>query len=74
MAKARTRTTRGGAAGGRSTRAKSKKPAAAEVEIVEEEGGANIDTLICGITTVCMIVAILLIDKIQGMYDNGLFM
>ncbi|HED65620.1 MAG TPA: hypothetical protein ENJ09_08695 [Planctomycetes bacterium] len=73
MAKTRTRGTRAGSAA-RTPRAKSRKPATTtEVEVVEEEGGGNIDTGIVAITTIVLIAAILLVDHLRGMYGEGMF-
>ena len=72
MAKTRTRGSRASSA--RTPRAQSRKPAATtEVEVVEEEGGGNIDTGIIAITTVALLAAILLVDHLRGMFGDGMF-
>jgi hypothetical protein len=47
--------------------------AAAEVEIVEEAGGAGVETAIAIFTFLALVVAFLMIDKVLGTYDTGLF-
>lgn len=76
MAKARTRATRTTTTTtARTARTKSKRPAGAtEVEIVEEEEGGNIDTGIVAITTVLLVAAILMMDKVAAMYGKGILM
>ncbi len=70
MAKTRTRAT--SRPSSRAT--KSRKPAAtAEVEVVEEEDGGNIDTGIVMFTTLMLVAAFLMVDKLRGLYDEGLF-
>jgi len=69
--------TRGGRAKapvGRTT--KSKKSAAApvaEVEVVEEGGGAGIDAGIAIMTCIMLVVAILFVDAHLARYDAGMF-
>jgi len=75
MAKTRTRNTAAPAAApARTARAKSKKPAGTELEVLEEEGGGNIDTGIVIMTTVLLVTAFFLFDQMRGMYGEGLFL
>ena len=67
------RTSRAAAKPARSPKAKSKKPAAAKVEVVEEGGGENGDTGIAIVTTLALFAAILLVDALRGRYDTGMF-
>jgi hypothetical protein len=58
----------------RSPKARSKKSTAAEVEVVEEEGGSDVDSGIGIVTTIVLLAAFLMIDAMRGMYGEGLFM
>ena len=58
----------------RPTKARSKKPASADVEVVEEEDDGDIESGIAIVTTIVLIVAFFMIDKMRGMYGEGLFM
>lgn len=59
-----------GAGARSSTKSKSKKkaPVAAEVEVVEEEGGMGIDDGIAITTTVILLAAILMVDYLMASY------
>ncbi len=61
------------AASPRAAKTKSRKPATAEVEVIEEEGGGDIDSGIIIITTVVLVVAFFMVDKMRGVYGEGLF-
>ena len=64
---------------GRAPRAKSRKsgsappPAAAEVEIVEDEKGLGVEDGIVICTAVLLVVACLLVDMDMGKYGKGIF-
>ena len=65
-----TRTTRGS----RQARAKSRKPAAGgEVEVVEEAGGAGIDSGIVIATAAMLVIGLLLVDALLGKLGGGVF-
>ena len=63
----------------RSTKATSRRqakpsaPAAAEIEVVEEEAGEGVETGILVITSLMLVAAILFIDKLLGMSGDGMF-
>jgi len=66
---ARSQRKAGGSRGRSSTKSKSKKaPVAAEVEVLEEEGGLGIDDGIVITTTVVLLAAILMVDYLAAAY------
>ena len=58
----------------RSPKARSKKPAVTEVEVVDDDDGGDIDSGIAIATSIILLVAFLMMDKMRGMYGEGLFM
>ena len=65
------------ARGGRTERqptAKSRKPAAAEVEVVEESDSGSLDASIAIVTTIMLVVALLLVDALRAKFGDGLFL
>ena len=58
----------------RSPKARSKKTASAEVEIVDDEDEGDIESGIAIVTTIVLLVAFFMIDKLRGMYGESLFM
>lgn len=57
----------------KSTSRKSKAPAAADVEVVEEAGGLGIEDGVVLGTFLALLIAFVLIDKARGSYGEGLF-
>ena len=73
MAKRTTRGARGEKAA-REPKATSKKPRRqAEVEVVEEAPGEGVDTAILVVTTLVLFSAILYVDKLRAIYNEGMF-
>ena len=71
---AKRRSSGGGSA--RKTKATSRrpsKPAAAEVEVVEEDSGEGIDTGILVVTFLMLFGAVLFVDALLGRFDKGMF-
>ena len=66
-------TPRGGRGQPARAAAKSKKAAAAEVEPTEDAPGIGFETGVAIVTTVVLIAALVLVDKIQGMNGDGIF-
>ena len=58
---------------GRTAKATSRKPAATEVEVVEEADDGNMDSGMAIMTTLVLVAAFLMVDKLRGMYDEGMF-
>ncbi len=74
MAKKRTAGRTPAAKPARTPKTKSKKPAAtAEVEVIEEAAGEGIDTGIVVMTSLILVAAFLFVDKLRGMFDEGMF-
>jgi len=65
--------TRSGASNPRAAHTKSRKPASAEVEVLEEEGQGDIETGIIITTTIVLLVAFLMVDHLRGAFGGGLF-
>lgn len=75
MAKRATRSPRGGKSAKATSRQKEKKAAAviAEVEVVEESGGAGAETAIAIFTFIALVTGFLMVDQLLGGYGEGLF-
>lgn len=68
-----TRTPR--SASGRPPRAaaKSRKPATADVEVVEEAAGIGVDAGIAVMTAIVLVAALVMVDMMQGKNGDGIF-
>lgn len=75
MANRKGRGGRGAKAAGRQVKSKKMAavPVVAEVDVVEERGGAGIDAGIAVLTAILLIAAILFVDANLGRYGGGLF-
>lgn len=62
------------ASGVRQSKATSKKAAISDVEVIEEAEDGNIDSAVVMLTTVCLVAAVLCMDKLLSMYDAGVFL
>lgn len=73
MAKKTSRGARAVKVTAREAKAKSKKPVAAEVEVVQRPRGEGVDTAIVVITSLVLLAAILFTDAFRGASGEGMF-
>jgi hypothetical protein len=53
--------------------AKSRRPSTAEVEVVEEAPGMGLDAGIGIVTSIVLVVAIVMVDKLMSQFGKGFF-
>ena len=57
----------------RGAKVTSRKPAAAEVEVLDADDGVGIEMGIVVVTAIVLVIAILLVDKMQATMGSGGF-